>query len=90
MTQIVIILQVFIEKVVLIEKEENLCKLLNNEKIKYHLQEKSLEFLLSQVYVTVAAKEKDFYDKMSEILISVVCQVQQENVFVSQQIKKVQ
>ena len=90
MIQIVIILQVFIKKVVLIEKEENLCKLLNNEKIKYHLQEKSLEFLLSQIYVTVAAKEKDFYDKMSEILISVVCQVQQENVFVSQQIKKVQ
>ena len=35
--QIVIVFQVFIKKIILIEKEENLCRFLNNEKIEYHL-----------------------------------------------------
>ena len=90
LTQIVIILQVFIKKVVLTKKEENLCRFLDNEKIKYHLQKKSLEFLLSQVYMIIVTEEKNLYDKMSETLISVVYQVQQENIFASQQIKKMQ
>ena len=88
--QIVIVLQVFIEKVILTEKEENLCRLLDSKKIEYYLWEKSLEFLLSWIYMTVVIKEKIFYNKMSEILSFVIHQVQQENIFASQWIKKVQ
>ena len=40
--------------------------------------------------MTVAAEKKDFYDEMSETLIFVICQIQQENIFISQQIKKMQ
>ena len=65
----------------MIEKEENLYKLFDNEKIKYHLWKKFLEFLFSWIYVTVAAEEKNSYDKMSETLTFIICWVQQENIF---------
>ena len=74
----------------MIEKEENLYKLFDNEKIKYHLWKKFLEFLFSWIYMTIAAEEKDFYDKMLKTLTFIICQIQQENVFASQWIKKMQ
>ena len=65
----------------MIEKEENLYKLFDNEKIKYHLWKNFLEFLFSWIYVTVAAEEKNSYDKMSETLTFIICWIQQENIF---------
>ena len=75
---------------ILVEKRDDSYKLLKYKKIKSYLQEKSLSFLLSQVYIIVAVEKENFYNKILETLASIIFWMQQENAFAVQKIKKVQ